>query len=230
MILEGADLLDIGGYSTRPGAEDIPVEEELDRVVPAVEAIVREFPDCRISVDTFRAEVASQACQAGAVMVNDVSGGTLDDYMFPTIARLGVSYVLMHMKGNPRTMNNLAKYENPEMEILDFFQQQLHKLRELKVKDVIIDPGFGFAKTIQQNFQLLNQLHYFKILELPILAGVSRKSMIWKTLGTDAAHALNGTTVLNTIALLNGASVLRVHDVKEAVETCKLVGTTQGKW
>ena len=213
MIQEGVDLLDIGGYSTRPGAEEIPINEELHRVVPAVEAISREFPGCRVSVDTFRAKVASQACQAGAVMVNDISGGTLDDQMFPTVARLGVSYVLMHIKGDPQTMSGLTKYENLEMEILDFFQRQIQKLREWQVRDVVIDPGFGFAKTVQQN-----------------LVGVSRKSMIWKTLGTDAGDALNGTTALNTIALLNGASILRVHDVKEAVETRKLVGTTLGKW
>ena len=230
MMLEGADLLDIGGYSTRPGAEDVALEEELHRVVPAVEAISRELAGCKISVDTFRAEVASQACQAGAVMVNDISGGTLDDQMFPTIAKLGVSYVLMHIKGDPQTMSGLSQYKNLEKEILDFFQQQIQKLREWQVRDVVIDPGFGFAKTVQQNFQLLNCLHYFKILELPILVGVSRKSMIWKTLGTDAGGALNGTTALNTIALLNGASILRVHDVREAVETRKLVGTTLGKW
>ena len=223
MLTDGATFLDVGGYSTRPGAADVSSAEEADRVLPAIEAILSQFPDALISVDTFRASVARQAVDAGACMINDVSGGTLDAAMFGTVASLpGVPYVLMHLRGNPQTMQSLAVYENVVTEVIDELAAQLAELRALGVHDVIVDPGFGFAKTPAQNFDLLSNLDAFGQFDEPVLAGLSRKSTIWKTLGITADEALNGTTVLNTAALLKGASILRVHDVREAVEAIKL--------
>lgn len=224
MLREGATFLDIGGYSTRPGAPDIGPAEEADRVLPAIEAILRVWPDALISVDTFRADVARQAVQAGACIVNDVAGGTLDSAMFQTVVQLEVPYVLMHLRGNPKTMQSLAKYTNVVTEVIDELGGQLAQIRALGHKDIILDPGFGFAKTPAHNFTLLNQLEAFRLFGEPLLVGVSRKSTIWRTLGITANEALNGTTVLNTVALLKGASILRVHDVREAVEAVTLVG------
>ena len=230
MITEGATFLDIGGYSTRPGAQDIPVQVELNRVLPVIEALSKYFPACFLSIDTFRAEVAQQAVQAGACMVNDVSGGNIDVAMFETVANLGVPYVLMHSRGTPATMSQLTDYENLTLDIIDELQAKVHQLRLLGVKDIIIDPGLGFAKNREQNFQLLNQLDALQIFGLPLLVGVSRKSMIWKTLGIKPEDALNGTTVLNTIALMKGANLLRVHDVKEATECIKLSAPFIQSW
>ncbi|RRB07182.1 dihydropteroate synthase [Larkinella rosea] len=225
MILEGASVLDIGGYSTRPGAIDIDSEAEANRVLPIFEALVRAFPDFALSVDTFRASVARQAVEAGAVMVNDVSGGTLDPLMFETVAQLGVPYVLMHMRGTPQTMTEHTVYQNLVPDILFEMQEQFLKLRALGQNDILIDPGFGFAKTPQQNFQLLNQLESFQSFHAPLLVGLSRKSTIWRTLNIRPEEALNGTTVLNTIALTKGAAILRVHDVREAVEAIQLLNS-----
>lgn len=222
MLEDGATFLDLGGYSTRPGAADISPSEEADRVLPAIDAILDAFPDSLLSVDTFRAAVARQAVEAGAVMINDVAGGTLDSAMFETVASLGVPYVLMHMRGTPQTMQTLTSYTNLVTDVIDELAIQVNKLRKLGQKDIIIDPGFGFAKTPEQNFFLLNQLDQFSLFDEPILIGLSRKSTIWKTLTITADEALNGTTVLNTIALMKGARILRVHDVREAVEAIKL--------
>jgi dihydropteroate synthase len=222
MILEGADFLDLGGYSTRPGAVDISIQEELDRVVPAVEVIRNEFPDVMVSIDTFKSEVAREAVFAGADIVNDISAGNLDEAMLPLIASLGVPYIAMHMKGNPQNMQSQSNYSDFLGEILHYFAEKVDLIRKLGIKDVIIDPGFGFAKTIEQNFFLLKNLKSFETLGFPLLAGVSRKSMIYKTLQIDSTKALNGTTALNMFALLQGANILRVHDVKEAKETVKL--------
>jgi len=222
MIDEGADIIDIGAYSSRPGAIDIPAEEELERMVKAVRVISKNFPEIILSVDTFRAEVANAAINEGASMINDISGGR-DENMFETVALLKVPYVLMHMRGTPQTMTQLTQYENLLKDIVDYFHVKIAKLNHFGVKDVVIDPGFGFAKSVGQNFELLSKLHYFKILEKPILAGLSRKSFIWKTLGTNPESALNGTISSNTIALLHGANLLRVHDVKEAVDCVRLV-------
>lgn len=224
MLDEGADFIDVGGYSSRPGAENISKEEEINRVVPIIELIVKKFPTVLISVDTFRAEVARRAIDSGACIINDISGGDLDETMFETVAALRIPYVLMHMKGTPQTMTQLNSYENLLLEIISSLQSKINKLHQLGVKDIIVDPGFGFAKNIEQNFELLKKLDHLQILGKPILAGLSRKSMIWKTLKISPEGALNGTTALNTIALLNGASILRVHDVKEAKEIISLIG------
>lgn len=226
MLGEGATFLDIGGYSTRPGAADVSASDEADRVLPIIEGILTEFPDALISIDTFRASVARQAVEAGATLINDVSGGTLDAAMFETAAELSqiwsVPYVLMHLRGTPKTMQSLAVYDDIVVEVIDELAVRLAELRALGAKDVVLDPGFGFAKTVKQNFFLLNKLASFQIFDEPILVGLSRKATIWKTLNISAAEALNGTTVLNTAALLKGASILRVHDVREAVEAIKL--------
>ncbi|WP_018621674.1 dihydropteroate synthase [Spirosoma luteum] len=226
MLNEGATFLDIGGYSTRPGADAVTPSEEADRVLPIIEAILANFPDALLSIDTFRAAVARQAVASGAVIINDVSGGTLDAAMFATVGGLNqsdsVPYVLMHLRGTPQTMNSLAIYTDLVTEIIDELAIQLTTLRALGAKDVILDPGFGFAKTVEQNFQLLDQLDVFRVVGEPLLVGLSRKTTIWKTLKISANEALNGTTVLNTAALLKGASILRVHDVREAVEAIKL--------
>jgi dihydropteroate synthase len=219
---EGATFLDLGAYSSRPGAEDVSGQEEMDRLLPVVEAIAENFPDAIISVDTFRSRVAEAAINAGAHIINDISGGQLDENMFATIARLQVPYILMHMKGNPRTMDQQAQYDDVFTEVYDYFSDRWHQLKQLGVHDVIIDPGFGFAKKREHSYRLMNRLQDFSALQLPILAGISRKKMIYGLLGITPAGALNGTTALNAIALTKGANILRVHDVKEAVEAIKL--------
>jgi dihydropteroate synthase len=226
MLSEGAHIIDIGGYSSRPGAEDISAEEEKKRVVESIKLVSKTFPTAYISVDTFRASVARESIEAGACIINDISGGALDEEMFDTVAEMGVPYVLMHMRGTPQTMTQLTSYDNLLLDILDYFQLKVAQLRALGVADIIIDPGFGFAKTPSQSYELLGQLASFQVLNLPIMAGVSRKSMIYRKLGITPQEALNGTTVLNTIALMNGATILRVHDVKEAIETIKLYKLT----
>ena len=217
-LLEGAKILDIGGMSTRPGAEIINEITELNRIVPAIRAITRAFPKAIVSVDTFRANIARACVDEGAHIVNDVSGGSLDNNMFTKIADLNVPYILMHMKGTPQTMQSLTQYDDVALEILDFFIEKVGILRGLGVKDIILDVGFGFAKNTEQSFELLRKLPVFKILECPILAGVSRKSMIWKTLGVTADESLNGTTAAHIFALQGGTKILRVHDVKAAVD------------
>jgi dihydropteroate synthase len=223
MIKAGATFIDVGGYSSRPGASDIGVDEEIRRVSKAFQLITKNFPDAILSVDTFRSQVAEAAVQEGAAMVNDIAAGALDPKMFSTVARLRVPYVLMHMRGDPKTMTHLTAYENLLKEVADYFHLKIHQLQTMGVRDIIIDPGFGFAKTRDQSFQLLNSLEYLKVFNTPVLVGLSRKSMIWKTLSISPNDALNGTTCLNTIALLKGASILRVHDVQEAAEVCELV-------
>lgn len=222
MLADGAAILDLGAYSSRPGAEDISVQEEADRLLPIVEAIVEAYPEAILSIDTFRASVAEAAVNAGAHIINDISGGQLDADMFATAARLQAPYILMHMKGNPKTMTQLATYDDVFTEVLDYFNIRIAQLKKLGVEDIIIDPGFGFAKKPEHGFALLKRLEDFAPLDLPMLVGVSRKKMIYGTLGNTAAEALNGTTVLNTIALAKGANILRVHDVKEAMEAVKL--------
>jgi dihydropteroate synthase len=221
-IKEGADFLDLGGYSTRPGAADISIEEELARVIPAISEIKKNFPDTLLSVDTFRSKVAKAAVEAGAELVNDISAGNLDPEMLPLVAKLGVPYIAMHMKGSPQTMQTEMSYTDLVPDILAYFAEKIKQFRKFGIKDVIIDPGFGFAKTREQNFELLRNLNSFKRLGIPVLVGISRKSMIYKTLEISANEALNGTTALNMFALLQGADILRVHDVKEAKETIKL--------
>lgn len=224
---EGAAFIDIGAYSSRPGAADVSADEEVRRIVPVISAISRRFPEARLSIDTFRTKVAKESIEAGAHLINDISGGTLDDELFETVAALKVPYVLMHMKGNPQTMQKNPVYENIGLEVADYFAEKIYRLKKLGVKDIIIDPGFGFAKTIAHNFQLLNQLDGFDLFGLPVLAGFSRKSMIYKYLDITPEMALNGTTVLNTLALQKGASILRVHDVKAAMECIALVEKMQ---
>lgn len=228
MLMEGATFLDVGGYSSRPGADEISEIEEIQRVVGAVEGILKRFPEAVISVDTFRSKTAKKAVEAGAALVNDVSGGSLDAEMFKTVAKLKVPYILMHMRGTPKTMAKYTDYKNVTLEVLKYLSGKIAQARAEGIDDIIADPGFGFAKTREQSFELLNNLELFQNLEVPILAGLSRKSMIYKTLGTSADNALNGTTSLNTIALLKGASLLRVHDVKEAVDCVKLCGAVSG--
>jgi dihydropteroate synthase len=229
MIEEGADILDLGGQSTRPGSEAVTVEEELKRVIPNIGNIHRHFPDSITSVDTFYSKVAVEAVNAGASIVNDISAGRQDEKMLTEVAALKVPFVAMHMRGNPSTMQELTTYDNLVRELLDFFIEKREQCRQAGIKDLIIDPGFGFAKTIGQNFELLKNLSVFKMLDLPILVGLSRKSTIYKTLNISAEEALNGTTVLNTIALMNGANIIRVHDVKEARETVKLFAELRSK-
>lgn len=223
MIKEGAAIIDVGGQSSRPGSGMIGPEEEIKRVIPAIIEISTRFPEIIISVDTFYSSVASKAVAAGASVVNDISAGAIDAEMIKTVAGLNVPYVLMHMQGTPIIMQQNPSYEDVTKEVVDFFIFKTAELREAGIKDIIIDPGFGFGKTIDHNFELLKKLEVFKILNMPLLLGVSRKSTISKTLGITADEALNGTTVLNTAGLLKGASILRVHDVKEAVESVKLV-------
>ncbi|MBC3759258.1 dihydropteroate synthase [Hyunsoonleella sp. SJ7] len=229
MLTEGATFIDVGAYSSRPNAEHVSEDEELSRILPIVELILKRFPEALISIDTFRSTVAKNCIEAGAALVNDISAGQLDDKMMPTIAELQVPYVMMHMRGTPQTMQSLTDYEDLTKDILFYFSERISVARDLGITDVIIDPGFGFAKTLEQNFELLNQLKLFKMIEKPLLVGVSRKSMIYKTLGNSPQEALNGTSVLNTIALQKGASILRVHDVKEAVECIKLVEALKTK-
>lgn len=224
MTDEGASIIDIGAYSSRPDADDVSTEEEMARLRHALNLVRQHQPDAVVSVDTFRADVARMCVEEyGVAMVNDISAGEMDDEMFPTIARLGVPYIAMHMKGTPQTMQINPQYEHFLKEIFYFFSEKVQKLRDLGVKDIIIDPGFGFGKTMEHNYQLMNHLEEFKLFGLPLLVGISRKSMIYKLLGTTPEEALNGTTVLNTIALQKGAHILRVHDVKAAVEAVKIV-------
>lgn len=224
MLNDGADIIDVGGYSSRPGAKDISPVEEGSRVLKAIKLISREFPEAIISVDTFRADIAREAViECGAHIINDISGGDADSKMFSIIENLNVPYIMMHMKGNPGTMQNNPVYEDIVADILKWFGERIFKLKSAGLKDIIIDPGFGFGKTIDHNFELLSRLGDFSIAGLPVLVGISRKSMIWKTLNTSSDKALNGTTALNAIALSNGADILRVHDVKEAVETVQLI-------
>ena len=223
MLEEGADIIDIGGQSTRPGSTLLTATEELQRVIDSVEALNRRFPEAFISIDTFYALVAKETVAAGACIINDISAGSMDETMISMVASLNVPYVLMHMKGKPDTMQQSAHYEDVTREVLDFFIHHIPLIRNAGIKDIIVDPGFGFGKTIAHNFELLRNLSALKMLDCPILLGLSRKSTIYKTLGTDASQALNGTTVLNTIGIENGANILRVHDVKEARETVTLL-------
>ncbi|HET6767479.1 MAG TPA: dihydropteroate synthase [Chitinophagaceae bacterium] len=226
MLSDGADIIDIGGQSTRPGSDLISPDDEIKRVVPAIKAITKKFPDTFISIDTFYSPVAIAAVNSGATIVNDISAGSMDNKMIETVAQLKVPYILMHMKGTPQTMQQNAVYENVNREVLDFFIAKTSELKKAGIIDIIIDPGFGFGKTIDHNFELLKDLSVFRMLDKPILVGISRKSTVYKTLGVTADEALNGTSVLNTIALMNGASVLRVHDVKEAKEAVTLFMAT----
>ncbi len=222
MLTDGATFIDVGGYSSKPKAEFVSEEEELQRVIPIIKSIVKEFPNALLSIDTFRSQVAKHSVESGVAIVNDISAGSLDYNMMQTIAQLRVPYVMMHMKGTPQTMQTQTQYDDLLKEILFYFSEKIALARSFGISDLIVDPGFGFAKTLEQNFELLNKLQLFDMLNLPMLVGVSRKSMIYKTLETEAEFALNGTTSLNTIALMKGAKILRVHDVKEAVECVKL--------
>ena len=224
MVEEGVDIFDLGGYSSRPGAEDIDPETEYARLVPALKAVKKIAPETPVSIDTFRASVARRCVEEwGADIINDISGGTLDPEMWATVAELNVPYILMHMRGTPADMQTHTDYKDVVADVLKDLAFKIAELRQLGVADIIVDPGFGFAKTVDQNFRLLNELKVFGELGCPILAGVSRKSMIWRPLGITPEESLNGTTSLNTIALLNGADILRVHDVKEARQCVELV-------
>ncbi len=223
LLEDGADILDVGGYSTRPGADDIPLDEELSRTVPVIEALSEYFPEAIISVDTFRARVAQEAVLAGARLINDISGGHIDPEIWQVAARYRVPYILMHMRGTPQTMTQLNDYSHLLKEIFQYFAKKIPQLRALGVEDIILDPGIGFAKNPSQNFEIMAHLHLFKHLGLPCLIGLSRKSLIWKTLKVSPSEALNGTSVLNTLALLKSAHFLRVHDVKEAREARELL-------
>ena len=222
-INEGADIIDIGGYSSRPGAQNISIETELKRVISNIKLIRKEFPEIFISIDTFRSEVARESYFSGADIINDISGGNLDTEMLKTVGELGAPYILMHMRGNPQNMSLKTNYKNITQDILDYLSNGIELAKSNGINDIIVDPGFGFAKNIKQNFSLLNNLKDFKVLNYPILVGISRKSMIYKTLNIDVQEALNGTTVLHTVALLKGANIIRTHDVKELMECIKLI-------
>ena len=223
MLSEGADFIDIGAYSSKPSAEFVSEEEEIKRLVHIIKELVETFPTIILSVDTFRANVARASVENGVAMVNDISAGLLDDKMLETVADIKVPYIMMHMRGNPQTMQSLTDYNDIVKEMIFYFSERIQKARSFGISDIIIDPGFGFAKTLEQNYEVLHKMELFSMLELPILAGISRKSMIYKVLESSPQEALNGTSVLNTIALQKGAKILRVHDVKEAVECIKLV-------
>lgn len=223
MLVEGATFIDVGAYSSRPGAAHISEKEELQRIVPVIDLLIKNFPEIILSVDTFRSKIANETVNAGAAIINDISGGNMDAKMFETVANFQVPYILMHMLGTPQNMQKNPVYEDVAQDIISFFAKQIFDLHQLKLNDVIIDVGFGFGKTITHNFEILKNLNLFKSLDAPILAGISRKSMLYKTLDISAQEALNATTSANTIALLNGANILRVHDVKEAVEAVKIV-------
>ncbi len=222
MLTDGATFIDVGAYSSKPSAEFVSEKEELNRIVPVVNLILEKFPDSLISIDTFRSEVAKVCLENGAAVINDISAGNLDDKMLETIAKYNVPYIMMHMRGTPQTMQTMTNYDNIIKEMLFYFSQRIAEARSLGINDLIIDPGFGFAKTLEQNYEVLQKLELFEMLELPLLVGFSRKSMIYKTLHSTAEEALNGTSVLNTIALTKGAKILRVHDVKEAMECVTL--------
>lgn len=229
MLNEGATFIDLGAYSSKPNADFVSEQEEVDRIIPVITLILRHFPDTIISVDTFRSEVAKKAIESGAAIINDISAGVLDDKMLETIAKYNVPYIMMHLRGTPQTMQSLNQYENIVKEMLFYFSEKVARARSYGINDLIVDPGFGFAKNIDQNYEVLQKLELFKVLELPILVGLSRKSMIYKLLNTNPQEALNGTTVLNTIALSKGATILRVHDVKEAAECIALYNKTNFK-
>ena len=222
MLSEGATFIDIGAYSSKPNAEFVSVEEEMARIVPVVELLVQQFPQILISIDTFRSEVAEACILKGAALINDIAAGKLDDTMLNTVAKYNVPYIMMHMRGNPQTMQSLTEYQDVVKEMILYFSERIAAARSLGINDLIIDPGFGFAKTVEQNYEVLQKMELFQQLDLPILAGISRKSMIYKVLNCNASESLNGTTVLNTVSLLKGANILRVHDVKEAVECVTL--------
>ncbi|NRS88347.1 dihydropteroate synthase [Flavobacterium sp. 7E] len=222
MIADGATFIDVGAYSSKPNANFVSEAEELERIVPVVKLILKHFPNVLLSIDTFRGAVAAACLENGAALINDISAGHLDETMLEVIAKYKVPYIMMHMRGTPQTMQQLTNYDDIVKEMLFYFSERVRKARSLGINDLIIDPGFGFAKTVEQNYEIVQKLGLFKMLELPILVGVSRKSMIQKVLGVTASEALNGTTVLNTIAITKGAAILRVHDVKEAVECVKL--------
>jgi dihydropteroate synthase len=222
MLEEGADLLDLGGQSTRPGSQRINAEIELQRLLPYIESILKHFPESILSIDTYHSEVAKHAIYQGASIINDISGGTMDERMFETIAELRVPYIMMHIQGRPETMQQNPTYENITLEVLDYFTLKTNQLKKLGISDIIIDPGFGFGKNVEHNYQLLAEMHHLSILGFPILAGISRKSMICKVLEIKAMDALNGTTALHMLALQKGAKILRVHDVKEAKECVKI--------
>ncbi|MDY0780273.1 dihydropteroate synthase [Tenacibaculum sp. IB213877] len=223
MLTDGATFIDVGAYSSRPGATHISEKEELQRIVPVIELLVKNYPEIIISVDTFRSKIAEKTIEAGAAIINDISGGKMDENMFATVAELQVPYIIMHMQGTPQNMQKNPHYENITKELISFFSEQIFKLHQLKVNDIIIDVGFGFGKSLEHNYELLKKLSFFNSLDVPMLAGISRKSMLYKPLNISAQKALNATTVANTIALLNGANILRVHDVKEAMEAIKIV-------
>ena len=223
MLSEGADFIDIGAYSSKASAEFVSEEEEIKRLVPIVKSLVETFPNIILSVDTFRAQVAKASVEHGVAMVNDIAAGLLDDKMLEIVAELKVPYIMMHMRGNPQTMQSLTDYNDIVKEMIFYFSERIQKARSFGISDIVIDPGFGFAKTLEQNYEVLHKMELFEMLELPILVGVSRKSMIYKVLESSPQESLNGTSVLNTIALQKGAKILRVHDVKEAVECLKLV-------
>ena len=230
MLDDGADIIDIGGYSSQPNADFVTEEMEIDRLIPVIEVMVKTFPDIIISVDTFRAAVAEKAIEHGAAIINDISGGTLDENMFDVVGKHQVPYILMHMRGTPQNMQQFVDYDDLVSDIIYYFSERLEKAYQAGIKDVIIDPGFGlFSKTLAQNYELLSKLNMFQHLDVPILAGVSRKSMIYNLLSISPKEALNGTAVLNTLALTKGADILRVHDVKEAIECVKIVNKTYEK-
>jgi dihydropteroate synthase len=222
MLSEGATFIDIGAYSSKPNAEFVSVEEEMARIVPIVDLLTQQFPGILISIDTFRSQVAEACIQKGAALINDISAGKLDDAMLGVVAKYNVPYIMMHMRGTPQTMSTLTQYEDVVKEVLLYFSERIAVARSLGINDLIVDPGFGFAKTIEQNYELLQKMELFQQLKLPVLVGISRKSMIYKKLNNNASESLNGTTTLNTISLLKGAKILRVHDVKEAVECVTL--------
>lgn len=222
MLEEGATFIDVGAYSSKPNAEDVSESEELLRILPIVDLIIKNFPEVVLSIDTFRSRVAKQCIDAGASLINDISAGHLDKNMLATVAKLKVPYIMMHMRGTPKTMQQLTNYDDLIKDILFYFSERIAKARALGIVDLVIDPGFGFAKTLEQNYELLNKLELLKMTDLPILVGLSRKSMIYKTLETSAKEALNGTSILNTIALQKGTNILRVHDVREAMECIQL--------
>lgn len=228
MLLQGAAFLDLGGYSSRPGAADISIREETDRVVPAIEALIAAFPDAIISVDTFRAAVAEASLLAGASIVNDISAGHLDNDMIKVVGRHQAPYIMMHMRGTPQNMQQFTHYDNLEREVLAYFSERIAVARAAGINDIILDPGFGFSKTVGQNYELLRSLKGFSSTGLPLLVGISRKSMITKTLNISSQEALNGTTALHVLALINGAQILRVHDVREAVEAVTIFQAYRG--
>jgi dihydropteroate synthase len=226
MISDGVTIVDVGGFSSRPGADDVSIQDELERVIPVINEIHRNHPELLISIDTFRSSVAKAAIEAGASMINDISGGEMNKDIYSVAAESRVPYVMMHMRGTPSTMQSLTDYDNLLKDILEYFSIKIQKARAAGIKDIIIDPGFGFSKELSQNFEMLNNLEMFQMYDLPILAGLSRKSMIYKTLETTPKDSLNGTTAINSIALMKGARILRVHDVKEAKETIRLLKAT----